>query len=544
MVHWFFVFALATSLASAQHSTNGFGYFLSNNQVTITNYTGPGGAVSVPAIIEAAPVTALGDYAFSERTNVTSILLPTTLTNFGAGAFDNCRSLESIAIPEGTTVLKMRTFNNCDKLTNVALPSTLLSIGNWAFNDCDILESIVFPNNLESIGTGTVGLCWNLKTVNIPNSLTNIGPNNFYACPFLESINVSTSNPAYTSTDGILYNKARSSILKFPSKKQVASYSLPSSLNNIADHAFMDNFYLTNLSVPQGVTNIGWWSITRCKMLQSVQIPSSVTNISYNNFQQCYKLLAINVDESNPVFFSDNGVLFLNQSYWTSMTNYIYQTNLYRFPNGVAGNYNVPNYVNVINWQAFEYSTSLTSVYIPNSVTNIQGFAFSQCINLTNVILPSNLNVLSRETFSWCDKIQSIVIPHLVTNIESAPFGYFKQPKAVYFLGNAPTRGTYFNHSSNSIFYYKPGTLGWTSFNSPYVQPGLPPISIFSFLSNTNNNSKFTLRFNTFFSLQYTVQKTTNLNTWTNVHVVQGDNTEKEFQSNITDRGFFKVIQE
>lgn len=547
MVLRFFLIFLAASYGNAQQSTNGFGYSISNGVVTITNYTGSGGAVSIPAIIENTPVTGIGDYAFVENTNISSIDLPTTVTIFGEGAFANCRSLESISIPEGTSNLKMWTFGDCDKLTNVVLPSTLLSIGNWAFSDCDILETISFPNNLESIGNGTVGQCWNLKTVNVPNSLTNIGPMNFYSCPNLESINVGSGNPAYTSTDGILYNKDRSLVLIFPSKKPVAFYSLPDSLKNIGDHAFKDNYYLTNLIVPEGVTNIGWWSITRCKELKSVQLPSTVTNINSDNFQQCYNLLAINVDGANPVFFSENGVLFLNQKYWTSMTNYIYRTNLYKFPNGVSGNYSVPNYVNVINWSAFEYSTNLTSIYIPNSVTNIQGFAFRQCINLTNVTLPEDLKNLEREVFSGCSKIQSIVIPSSVTNIEVRPFGYF-QPKSVFFLGNAPTIQDYsqpaFFPNSNSIFYYKMGTLGWTSFNSPYVQPGLPPLSVLSFLSISNNNSQFNLRFNTFSSLQYTVQKTTNLNTWSNVQTVQGDNTEKEFQETIADRGFFRVLQE
>jgi len=539
----FFLVCMVASYANAQQTTNGFGYYIANDAVTITNYTGAGGAVSIPATIDNIPVTGIGSWAFVEKTNISSILLPTTVTNFGDGAFNNCRSLKSIAIPEGTTTLNMGTFGNCDNLTNVILPSTLLSIGNWAFSDCDILETINFPDNLESIGTGTVGQCWNLKTVNIPNTLTNIGPNNFYSCPNLESITVGSANPAFTSTDGILYNKVRSLVLKFPSKKQTAFYSLPNSLKSIGDHAFMDNYYLTNLVIPNGVTNIGWWSITRCKVLKSVQLPSSITYISQDNFQQCYNLLAIDIDSANLDYFSDNGVLFSRQRWYINET-LSARNLLYRFPNGLAGNYNVPSYTDAIGWCAFQYSTNLTSVYIPNSVTDIGGFAFWQCINLTKVTLPSNLNVLSREIFSSCDKIQSIVIPSLVKIIESSPFGFSKQPKAVYFLGNAPTIGTYFNPSSNSIFYYKPGTLGWTSFSSPYVQPGLPPISLSTSLSSTNNISFFTFRFNTFSSLQYTIQKTTNLNTWSNVQTVQGDNTEKEFQESIADRGFYRVLQE
>ena len=536
-------FFLATSFSHAQQSTNGFGYYLSNNQVTITNYSGPGGAVSIPATIEDTPVTTVGDYAFAEKTNITSILFPATVTNFGEGAFAGCSSLSSITIPEGTTSLKLGTFGNCDKLTNVSLPSTLLSIGNYAFLDCDILESITLPTNLTSLGEAAITQCYNLKNVSIPSSLTNIEPLNFYLLPMLEMINVDSNNLAYTSDEGVLYNKDKSLILKFPAKKQVSSFSLPTSLNSIGDHAFMGNFYLTNLVIPEGVTNIGAWAVTDCKMLQSVQIPSSSTNISQSNFQQCYNLLTINVNGGNPVFFSQDGVLFLNQLYWMN-TNYIYKEVLYRFPNGFSGNYIVPTGTKSIYWAAFEYSTNITSVYIPDSVETIGPFAFAQCYNLTNVILPSNLKILSREVFSWCDKIQSIVIPSSVTNVESAPFGYFKQPSAVYFLGNTPTTGTYFTPSSNSIFYYRPGSSGWTNFNSAYVQPGLPPISASTTLLTTNNNSKFSLRFSTFTSLQYTVQKTTNLNTWTNVHVVQGDNSEKEFQENIADRGFFRVLQE
>src|SRR4051812_3239632 len=53
-----FLLTLSTA-AQAQFTTS-----TANGQVTITEYTGSGGAVIIPSIINGLPVTSIGDFAF------------------------------------------------------------------------------------------------------------------------------------------------------------------------------------------------------------------------------------------------------------------------------------------------------------------------------------------------------------------------------------------------------------------------------------------------------------------------------------------------
>ena len=58
-----------------------------DDTLTITNYTGPGGAVDVPATINGLPVTSIGYIAFYDCTNLTSVTIPSSVTSIGEEAF-------------------------------------------------------------------------------------------------------------------------------------------------------------------------------------------------------------------------------------------------------------------------------------------------------------------------------------------------------------------------------------------------------------------------------------------------------------------------
>ncbi|MEI8341728.1 MAG: leucine-rich repeat domain-containing protein [Verrucomicrobiota bacterium] len=74
-------------------------YSTANNQVTITGYTGTGGAVVIPASIGGAPVTAIGSSAFENRSRLTSVTIPDSVTSIGGNAFAFCDGLTRAIIP-------------------------------------------------------------------------------------------------------------------------------------------------------------------------------------------------------------------------------------------------------------------------------------------------------------------------------------------------------------------------------------------------------------------------------------------------------------
>jgi hypothetical protein len=84
-------FLLAEAAADAQDFTN-FLYEIFGSAITITEYIGPGGPVTIPDTIDGLPVTAIGDWAFSES-DVTSVAMGSGISSIGRWAFNGCTSL-------------------------------------------------------------------------------------------------------------------------------------------------------------------------------------------------------------------------------------------------------------------------------------------------------------------------------------------------------------------------------------------------------------------------------------------------------------------
>lgn len=139
-------------------------------------------------------VTSIGSAAFENCSNLTSITIPDSVTSIGGAAFYDCYSLKSIVIPNNVTSIKSITFRHCRSLTNVIIPNSVISIGSTAFGECYSLESITIPDSVTSIGSCAFELCHNLTNIIIPRSVTNIGSNAFHLCNSLESVTILNDN--------------------------------------------------------------------------------------------------------------------------------------------------------------------------------------------------------------------------------------------------------------------------------------------------------------------------------------------------------------
>ena len=74
---------------------------------------------------------------------------------------------ESYAVPQGIQAIGDYAFSYCTSLTSIDIPDSVTSIGKWAFYECDALTSITLPDTLTSIGDMAFAGCPNL-TLTVP----------------------------------------------------------------------------------------------------------------------------------------------------------------------------------------------------------------------------------------------------------------------------------------------------------------------------------------------------------------------------------------
>ena len=179
------VSSVAVISANAEEETEVLTYgdfkytLLEDSTVEITRYNGLDEEIEVPAEIDGAAVTSIGDNAFAHPF-IKSIVIPDSVAKIGNKAFAGCWGLKSITLPKNLECIGRDAFGDCRMLKSIVIPDGVKSIGHFAFYDCFNLESIVIPDSVESIGNGAFSRCTKLKSITIPASVTQIGSEVFF----------------------------------------------------------------------------------------------------------------------------------------------------------------------------------------------------------------------------------------------------------------------------------------------------------------------------------------------------------------------------
>jgi hypothetical protein len=489
--------------------------------LTITRYSGAGGVISVPEQVDGYPVTAIGNSAFGFATNLASVTVPPSvtsigefafiacsflnevklngaITDFGASAFANCMNLEQVTLAKGTTAIAVSGFMNCSALKSITIPGSVVEIGAFSFYGCSNLAQVTlqsgirsiranafafcvslpgieFPASLTSIGERAFVLCTNLANVLIPASVTNLGVLPFSGCSKLTEINVDLGNAFYSSRQGILFNKAQTTLLEYPNGV-VGSYVIPGSVTSIGESAFDESTNLTSCAIAGSVTSIGDRAFEGCSKLTVLNLPAGLVDLGEAPFGSCSSLSAIQVDSANPVFSSVNGVLFDKK-----------RGALIACPGAFGGSYEIPSEVTKLADEAFYGCAALRSLVIPGSIKEFGDLAFLDCAGLTNAVLgeglkeisygaftscaslttvslPETLETIGGFAFSSCSNLARLTIPASVTHLDAAVFDGCPNLKSVYFEGKAPSLGFVdpFDDTNGAV-YYLAGSSGWSS---------------------------------------------------------------------------------
>ncbi|MCL2328902.1 MAG: leucine-rich repeat domain-containing protein [Bacteroidetes bacterium] len=205
-------------------------------------------------------------------------VIPNNITHIDDFAFSNCSGLTSVIIPEGVKSIGNNAFYGCSGLSEIIIPNSVTSIGDKAFAGCSGLVEITIPEGVTNIGHSAFKDCSKLTSVTVPKSVTSIGSYTFNYCNSLVSIEVNSENANYTSVDGVLFDKNKTTLICYPS-------------NKAGDYI-----------IPEGVKRLNSYAFANCNNLVSVTIPSSVTEIELTVFSGCNSLNTIVNLNPQPVY--------------------------------------------------------------------------------------------------------------------------------------------------------------------------------------------------------------------------------------------------
>ncbi len=144
---------LAATIAYAEQEGD-FTYSIEDKAVTITKYTGAGGAVTIPEKIAGVTVKEVGMSAFSKNLTLTEITIPSSVNSVGARAFYGCTNLTKVSFKHGVAFIGPYAFQACTKLTAVTFPSTIENFENMGFGSCTNLVSATFEGNAPTLANG------------------------------------------------------------------------------------------------------------------------------------------------------------------------------------------------------------------------------------------------------------------------------------------------------------------------------------------------------------------------------------------------------
>ncbi len=231
----------------------------------------------------------IADFAFSDCKSLTSITIPDSVISIGYGAFDGCKGFTSITLPFVGASLNG---------TNKTYFGYIFGANNYGNNNYFVpasLKEVIITTPCEKIDTYAFFYCSNIEKITIPDSVTKIDTEAFRDCSGLTSIIVDENNINYSSVDGVLFDKDKSTLIQCPIGNDRNSYTVPDSVSKIEKDAFEDCWRLKSITIPDSVTSIGKSAFYKCTGLTSITIPYNVTEIGSYAFDYCSALTSITI---------------------------------------------------------------------------------------------------------------------------------------------------------------------------------------------------------------------------------------------------------
>ena len=365
------------------------------------------GKKNVKKVVIPQCIEKLGSKLFFGCGALEEVIVEAKIEEIESETFNEC-SAQRIVLPNSVKAIKNGAFNGCEKLENIHFPQGLEYIGRQAFKKCSALKIDYLPENIKELSCDVFSLCKKVKMqtkdsvdyigtednpyhylysvargieyLNIDDNCKIIATGAFEYCKKIMTLEIGNSisaqcfqydntliaglvktafivnenNPAYTSRDGVLYDKSVKKLISAPYGVQLEQMIVPEGVEEILPHAFKNCTGVKQVILPNSVTRIGSGTFEVCTGLESLALPEGVQRINDMTFYGCEKLTSIII----------------------------------------------PNSVTSIGERAFQDCEQLKNITLPNSLKSIDTCAFSGCESLTNITIPDGVTNIGVSVFT------------------------------------------------------------------------------------------------------------------------------------------------
>ena len=281
-----------------------------------------------------------------------------------------------------------------------------MTMGYRGFYGLKNLKSIALSLDMNTLGKESFAFCSSLYRVEIPNSVQTIEGGVFEACTSLTEIDVGTKNKSFYSENGILFDKAKRTLVAWPSA--AGDVVVPENIQFLNDYCFAGCTSLSSVRMP-GVVTVKPHAFKDCSSLEKVEFSSKLESIEKNVFEHCDLLQDIKIEEENTVYSSNKGQLLSYDG-----------TVLYAWPSAKKS-VSVADSVTRIDDCAFQNQSGLVQITLGKSVREIGYQAFSSCPDLSIVIM-SNVAIIETYAFEKCTSLKQVELPANLRRCDGGAF--------------------------------------------------------------------------------------------------------------------------
>lgn len=346
-------------------------------------------------------VTIIGKEAFMSNTEITSVTIPASITNIGDRAFNGCANLREISLQDNNRdVLHFGNgvFENC-KTGKVFIGRNVTNTplrGMKSLKTIELGSGITKLNDFELFDTG-------IETISIPSQVVIIGKGALGNCWSLQSLKANKANSKYESDAGILYNKGKTEIVCYPSKKADTKFICPASIVTVLPYAFCESKNLTEIIFQTKLNNI-------CENAFLTKDIKSITIVN-GKIPSCETISFSSDMQSKSIIYVPKGLIskYKTSKGWNGFNkfmeipdnagSYTYTINGMQATitgGNVSGNITIPSTITLggvtlgvtaIANGSFKNNAKITDITIPSSIKSIGTEAFLDCKNLVNLTI-------------------------------------------------------------------------------------------------------------------------------------------------------------